>query len=216
MKLSTFGAFAMSIVVSSAFLGLAACGQKKEEGGANSARVQISGTVTAPTNPGGYVAAATHLRPSSSSGSVSGFSQNVRDFLSAQADQQGIGDLDDQSVVMASYLEMGNSGQITAGPSHIDMWITDSFAADGVQGVKPFYVSMSKLLNGTFSANQFAVTFGDEMREVTIQGSYNTDVATGSVSFRNLKDYANGNLKSANPMGYFTISTCALLNCRRP
>jgi hypothetical protein len=219
MKLSIFTGFGFTSAIVLA-MALTACG-KKDDGnaGAVNARGSIYGVPGTPVNPAGYVAKAEYVVSQTNFGSVSNFQQNVIDMLSAQFDPQAVGAIDNQSVVLAAYLEMGATGQINPQPSRMRLWITDSYARDQVkmsngEAATPFYIEINGAAGGSITGNQFNVTFRDANREFVIQGSYTGNIAVGSVSFRNLKDFSNSNLKSASPMGYFSTETCALLNCR--
>lgn len=219
MKLSTFTSigFSSALVL---IMSLTACGKKDEGASGVSARGSVYGTPGTPVNQQGYVEKAEYVVSRTSYGSVSNFQQNVIDMLSAKFDPQGIGMIDDQSVILAAYLEMAANGQITNQSSRMRLWIYDSYAKDQVkmdngETAQPFYIEINGAASGNVSGNQFNVTFRDDTREFNIQGTYTGNVASGAVSFRNLRDYANTSLKSASPMGYFVTETCALLNCRK-
>lgn len=219
MKLSElkgFGILAAIMMVMS----LTACEKKDDSASGVSARGSVYGAPGTPINPQGYTEKAEYVVSRTSYGSVSNFQQNVLDMLSARFDPQGVGMIDDQSVILAAYLETGANGQLTNQSSKMRLWVYDSYARDQVkmdngETAQPFYIEINGAVSGNVSGNQFNVTFRDDYREFNIQGNYNGNIASGAVSFRNLRDFANSSMKSASPMGYFVTETCALINCRK-
>ena len=218
---SVFAAISLSLV-----LGLTACGQKKDEAAtAVDGRARTTGVAAAPVNPAGYISgkgayvnsgAGMYTQPLSSSQ----FRQNTYDFISSAWDTRGTGDIDDTSVLMQGYLEIGANNQINVATSNLKIWISDSFVKnqtlmDNGQPVAPYAINFKNAASGTITGNQFTVLFRDEYQEVTLTGTYDANYTYGAMSFRNLKDATGGTLKSANPMGYFAINTCSLMNCRK-
>jgi hypothetical protein len=193
---------------------LSACGQNKDQGTAG--RANVSGQFTAPQNAGAYSAGATYITSSSNNN----FSQSVIDMISANYDPQGVGAISDTSVIMSSYIELGSgqSGGINLAPSRLRLWVYDSYAQQNVnmgngQSAQPYYFELNGAVSGSFTGNQFTAVFRDANREFTLTGTYDQSSAYGTLSSRNLTDFNGSGIKSAQPLGSFNISVCALLNC---
>lgn len=209
-----------------AALALTACGQKKDDStSAINGQTRSSGVVSGPTNPQGYIKGSGVYLTAASYGtgglSNTQFENGVADFISAAWDaSRGLGPISDQSVVVQGYLEMANATQFNLAVSNLNIRITDDFARDGVkmdngQIAQPFSVSFASATSGMINGNQFSIVFKDDFQEVTLAGTMSGAGTYGTLSFRNFKDAAGGQLKSASPMGYFAIMTCALLNCKK-
>ncbi len=217
----SFAAISFSVV-----LGLTACGQKKDDGtAAVDGRARASGVVAPSANTAGYISnrsayvnsgAGMFSQPLSSSQ----FRQNTLDFIASSWDTRGTGDIDDSSVGIQVYVEAAANSQINVSTSNLKIWIYDSYAKnatvmDNGQAAVPYFIVFKNAVSGTVTGNQFNVVFRDDYQEVTLAGSFDANYAYGTMSFKNLKDATGGSLKSASPMGYFAMSTCALMNCKK-
>lgn len=224
--LSYFSGVSFAAISMTFILGLTACGQKKDDStAAVDARTRAAGVAAVSTNTGGYINnKGAYLN--SGSGlftqalSTSQFRQNTLDFIASTWDTRGTGDIDETSVLIQGFLELSTANQINLNTTNLKIWISDSYAKNGTmmennQPAVPYYVTFKNAASGTMTSNSFNILFRDDYQEVTLSGTYDANYAYGSLSFRNLKDATGGTLKSANPMGYFAISTCALMNCRK-
>ncbi len=198
---------------------LTACAKKDDGNGGSAidARARNSGAQTQPGNVGGYKANFwTYITPVGSVG-ASQFENIAKDFLSASWDREYVGSVTTQDVYLNGYIEFTNTNQINTATSRVMIVVADSFYRDGalMDGVKatPYTVQISGAASGTRNGNQFSVLFRDAYQEIQLQGTLSGASINGTVSFRNLKDFKNSNLKSAQPMGEFAIQSCALINC---
>jgi hypothetical protein len=203
---------------------MTACGKKdKGSTAAVDGRGRSAGEPVAPVSPLGYIkdksAYVTSIAPSGSP-AVSNFERGVKDFLQSTWDPQYAGAIDDSSFIINGYLEMANATTFNTAASYLNIWVMDSLAKDKVPDENgnpavPYFVSFRNATSGTIAGNKFTIVFKDDYQEVTLDGTFDANVAAGKFSFRNLKDALGKELKSANPMGYFTIPACQLLNCRK-
>lgn len=211
----------LAVVLSGA---LAACAKKNndDQGAVIDARARASGTPGQAVNLGSYqVNKWTYLTPSLNFGS-SNFENTIKDFISASWDRDYVGSITENDVWLQGYIETAGNGQLNLAASKITIAITDSVYKDGASlngnKVSPYTVQIFSAASGSWNGNQFSATFKDEYQEITIVGSYSDSskyVVNGTVSFKNLKDYKGEPLKSAQPMGVFSIQTCALMNCSK-
>jgi hypothetical protein len=204
--------------------GLTACGKKDQ--GATAAvdgRARAAGEPSAPVSPLGYIKdKSTYVSSYAPSGGVaiSNFERGVKDFIQSTWDPSYAGSIDDNSFIMNGYLEMTNTTTFNTAASYLNIWVMDSLARDKVpdengNAAVPYFVSFKNASSGKITGNTFTIVFKDDYQEVTLDGTFDANMASGKFIFKNLKDALGKDLKSANPMGYFTIPACHLMNCRK-
>jgi hypothetical protein len=216
---STFGFAALALAGA-----LTACGKKDEGSAAVDGRARVAGTSAAPVNPAGYVAKGTYVKSTASTAgssmSSSQFARNVKDFITSSWDPAGLGLIDDESFIIQGYLEMTNATDFNLASSNLKIWVQDDYAKDKIpmengQPATPYFINMKNATSGKITGNQFTLLFKDDYQEITLAGTFDASTVSGTLSFKNLKDALSGEMKSASPMGYFSVSSCAILNCRK-
>lgn len=192
-------------------LSLTACSQDKGDK-KTAARQSVSGQPTSAINPAGFSALSTY---------VSANQQRVGDMIAAQWDPQYMGYIDNDSVIVAGYIETTANGQINGAASKLQIWVNDSYAKEYAQynegePIDPYYIEINGQATGTANGSVMNVVFRGTHHEITLTGNYNAQSFNGNISVRNLQDFQGGTLRNPGMIGSFSIQTCGLLNCRRP
>ncbi|MBX2986350.1 MAG: hypothetical protein KF802_00500 [Bdellovibrionaceae bacterium] len=157
-------------------------------------------------------------RVTEQSNSGRGFQQMVEDFVSATLEPSSIGTVSGQSgastwVSLRLRLSV-QDGQWQSTRNKMEILIHDSWVGqynDQGQIIADYPVTLSEASQGRLdaTARTFQIVFADAYGSVTLQGQWNDQVATGTVSFQNTKHVTNGT-PAGGILGQFSVPTCSI------
>lgn len=151
------------------------------------------------------------------------FEQRVKGLLSATVDPQYFGtisgDGNDPStgVTIEGRLRYDGAGNVLMNQTNLKLVVTDSFVGqkDSTGAVIPAYpMNFAAASSGTVNvaAKTFTIVFKDSYGEITLNGSFNTSMVTGTISFANSTTVLAGGTPASGTLGAFQIATCGWIN----
>lgn len=157
------------------------------------------------------------IKEDGQSGSAT-FRQRVGDLVSASLDPQFLGEITGEGATgtgldLYMRLKTDAQGKIDAS-SALQIAIYDSYVGtidqDGKQ-VQPYPIVITKGASGSVDRTQktFQVVFSDDYGSLTFQGTYDANVARGSVHFTNTRSFDGGAPRSGK-LGTFLIPGCGI------
>lgn len=150
------------------------------------------------------------------------FEQRVKGLLSASVDPQYFGTIsgngnDAQTgVTIEGRLRYDSNGNILLDQTNLKLIVTDSYVGQKDSNgatiqAYPIQFSTASSGNMNLSTKTFTVLFKDSYGEVTVTGTVNGSVVSGSISYNNYVSYDNSTPASGS-LGAYQIATCGLIH----
>lgn len=147
------------------------------------------------------------------------FEQQVKGFVSATLDPQGLGSIsgninDKTGIDFTGTFKFDAQGNLVKESSSLLIKIFDSYVGQVYEGqtisayVVEFVAGTEGNINRT--TRQFTVKFKDTYGEITLQGRYDNQTVEGQVTYQNYVS-AVGGQPAQGTLGTFRAYTCALI-----
>jgi hypothetical protein len=192
-----------------------ACGKKGADGASvNTARDQRAvGPANLPTGQGG-TAGTQSANITFNESQKDLMREAVQVLVSPTMNADAVGDI--RSISVSGNIGIQGNQQL-ATDSSLQLVITDSYVGQTEDGatIEPIVIRLRGTgvaqLSGTNGMGSANVSMTDEYGTITVNGTYNAQTFTGTVSFVNKT--VGFNNKSQGTLGQFSISTCAFFRC---
>lgn len=147
------------------------------------------------------------------------FEQQVKGFVSATLDPQGLGSIsgnveDKTGIDFIGAFKFDAQGNLEKESSSLLIKIFDSYVGQVYEGqtIAPYVVEFVSGTEGIINrtTRQFKVTFKDTYGEIVFEGQYDNQEAKGLVSYKNFVSVVGGQ-PAQGTLGTFRSYTCSLI-----
>lgn len=106
------------------------------------------------------------------------------------------------------------SAQINGAVAELRIVIWDSFAGQTVNGARvPEYPIHIRGASGTVQGNQASIIFQDGYGQIRLDGTYNANYFSGTISYANSRRYDGSTPGATSSLGSFYVPTCGFFRC---
>ncbi len=144
------------------------------------------------------------------------YEQRVKSFLSATVNPQEVGQIsgaqwENTGVRFQGVIKLDAAGKVQLAASKLIIKVYDSYVLQST-GVEPIPVSIEAASEGQFNPQTGVgyVVYKDQYGEVRLDGRYDAQNFSGTVSYRNYVSY-NSSTPAQGQLGQFLIARCAII-----